>query len=494
MSFSPLPRRWRSAMTSVTAGWWRGRPGRAVARRVVEDEHLGRERQRRALGAIASSPRSSSSRCSVLTTQKETSTRHGGSLLSPAGARHVVDPSAYTPPYDHALCAALARAGAHVGSSRAASPTATCRAPDGYAVASASTAAPRRRARAPRRGEARPPRAGHARGARARPAARADVVHFQWLAVQPLDARPAARVSAAARPDRPRRPAARAAPGPARGAAGALPARRRGRRPLRARRRAPRRGDRRRPAKVTVIPHGVLAPSGRRRRCRRARRRRGARRAVLRPPAPVQGPRRAARRLARIEGAELWVVGMPRMDTAALRASAPPGVRFVERFVAGRAVAALFQRADLAVLPYRRSTSPACFHRARRRDVRCPERRRRFPRGRGRRGRRARPARRRRGAARRLCAAARRSGCPRAPRRRGAARGGGALRLGRDRRRISSSMRARGMSEWRETNPRWWDEHVPIHVDSGSTTSRRSWRAARRSAPSRSTSSATSTA
>ncbi len=27
---------------------------------------------------------------------------------------HVVDPSAYTPPYDHALCAALARAGAEV--------------------------------------------------------------------------------------------------------------------------------------------------------------------------------------------------------------------------------------------------------------------------------------------------------------------------------------------------------------------------------------------
>jgi len=27
---------------------------------------------------------------------------------------HVVDPSAYTPPYDHALCAALAAAGAEV--------------------------------------------------------------------------------------------------------------------------------------------------------------------------------------------------------------------------------------------------------------------------------------------------------------------------------------------------------------------------------------------
>ena len=41
------------------------------------------------------------------------------------------------------------------------------------------------------------------------------------------------------------------------------------------------------------------------------------------------------------------------MDTAALRAAAPPGVRFVERFVTEGEAAALFRRADLAVLPYR---------------------------------------------------------------------------------------------------------------------------------------------
>jgi glycosyltransferase involved in cell wall biosynthesis len=41
------------------------------------------------------------------------------------------------------------------------------------------------------------------------------------------------------------------------------------------------------------------------------------------------------------------------MDTAPLRASAPPGVRFVERFVSEGEAAALFRRADLAVLPYR---------------------------------------------------------------------------------------------------------------------------------------------
>jgi len=54
-----------------------------------------------------------------------------------------------------------------------------------------------------------------------------------------------------------------------------------------------------------------------------------------------------------IEGAELWVIGAPRMDTTALRATAPRGVRFVERFVPDAQVGALFRRADLAVLPYR---------------------------------------------------------------------------------------------------------------------------------------------
>jgi glycosyltransferase involved in cell wall biosynthesis len=44
---------------------------------------------------------------------------------------------------------------------------------------------------------------------------------------------------------------------------------------------------------------------------------------------------------------------MPRKDTAPLRAAAPPGVRFVERFVPDGQVGALFRRAALAVLPYR---------------------------------------------------------------------------------------------------------------------------------------------
>ncbi len=51
--------------------------------------------------------------------------------------------------------------------------------------------------------------------------------------------------------------------------------------------------------------------------------------------------------------AELWIVGMPRMDVAPLRAAAPPSVRWVPRFVADDELGAYFQRADLVVLPYR---------------------------------------------------------------------------------------------------------------------------------------------
>src|SRR5439155_8070941 len=42
-----------------------------------------------------------------------------------------------------------------------------------------------------------------------------------------------------------------------------------------------------------------------------------------------------------------------RMDVAPLRAAAPPGVRWLTRFVSDAEAAALFRRADVAVLPYR---------------------------------------------------------------------------------------------------------------------------------------------
>jgi glycosyltransferase involved in cell wall biosynthesis len=54
-----------------------------------------------------------------------------------------------------------------------------------------------------------------------------------------------------------------------------------------------------------------------------------------------------------IDDAELWIAGMPRMDISALRATAPPGVRFVPRFIGDDELPAYFRRADLVVLPYR---------------------------------------------------------------------------------------------------------------------------------------------
>ncbi len=57
-----------------------------------------------------------------------------------------------------------------------------------------------------------------------------------------------------------------------------------------------------------------------------------------------------------VEGAELWIVGNPRMDVAPLRAAAaaaPGRVRFVTRFIEDAEIPAIFRRADLVVLPYR---------------------------------------------------------------------------------------------------------------------------------------------
>lgn len=111
------------------------------------------------------------------------------------------------------------------------------------------------------------------------------------------------------------------------------------------------------PARVTVIPHGAFTHLAE-----------PAHAAGLPPDlAAVEGPVVLLFGLIRpykgidvaleawrgVEGAELWVVGMPRMDTAPLRAAAPPGVRFVERFVGDEELPAYFRRADVVLLPYR---------------------------------------------------------------------------------------------------------------------------------------------
>jgi glycosyltransferase involved in cell wall biosynthesis len=56
-----------------------------------------------------------------------------------------------------------------------------------------------------------------------------------------------------------------------------------------------------------------------------------------------------------VEGAQLWVVGRPIMDVSKLLAATPAGARLVPRFVTPQEEAALFRRADVVVLPYARS-------------------------------------------------------------------------------------------------------------------------------------------
>ncbi len=55
-----------------------------------------------------------------------------------------------------------------------------------------------------------------------------------------------------------------------------------------------------------------------------------------------------------IGNAQLWVVGRPMFDIASLRRAAPTNVRFVERFVSYPEAAALYENADVVVLPYAR--------------------------------------------------------------------------------------------------------------------------------------------
>ena len=99
----------------------------------------------------------------------------------------VVDPSAYTPPYDHSLCAALAEAGAEVELVTSGFAYGAAPAPDGYALSERfyrhAIGAPGSKLRlASKTLEHAPDMLAYRRLASA-----ADVVHFQWLALQAVD-------------------------------------------------------------------------------------------------------------------------------------------------------------------------------------------------------------------------------------------------------------------------------------------------------------------
>ena len=99
----------------------------------------------------------------------------------------VVDPSAYTPPYDHALCAALARAGAQVRLVTSRFAYGPVPREEGYEVRESfyrlAVGPPGSRTRqAAKLAQEVPDMLRYRRAARA-----ADIVHLQWLTVQPLD-------------------------------------------------------------------------------------------------------------------------------------------------------------------------------------------------------------------------------------------------------------------------------------------------------------------
>lgn len=280
---------------------------------------------------------------------------------------HVVDPSAYTPPYDHALCRALATAGAEVELFTSCFAYGAVPPAEGYARRDffyrAAVGSPdrskigQRARRVAKLAEHVPDMLRYRRAAHA-----ADVVHFQWLTVQHLDGRllPARRSSSGSR-----RPLVLTAHDilPREPHAGQLAAQRRLYERFDALVVHSERGRRRLTdelgidsARVHVIPHGAFVATL-------------AERSSPTTPLPLQtdvpvvlffGLLRPYKGLdllldawREIDGAELWVVGMPRMDISSLRAAAPPNARFVPRFVPDIEMAGYFARADLVVLPYR---------------------------------------------------------------------------------------------------------------------------------------------
>jgi glycosyltransferase involved in cell wall biosynthesis len=261
----------------------------------------------------------------------------------------LVDPPAFTPPYDRSLAAALARAGADVELVTSRFRYGTVPAPEGYEVNELfyRHAGGRRLLKL---AEHAPDMLRYRRHAE-----RADLVHWQWLSVEQMDAWLLP----------PKRPRVLTAHNPIahEGRAGQAAARRRLLRAMDAvvvhsshgREQAARLGAD--PSRVHVIPHGAFdyltrqegelpLPEG-----------------LASVEAPVvlffglirdyKGVDVLLRAWRSVPDAELWIVGMPRMDITPLRSLAPERVRFVPRFVDDLELPAYFRRADLVVLPYR---------------------------------------------------------------------------------------------------------------------------------------------
>jgi glycosyltransferase involved in cell wall biosynthesis len=275
----------------------------------------------------------------------------------------IIDPSAFTPPYDRTLAAALARAGAEVELLTTRFLYGPVPPAEGYRVeelfyrrsAARGLDAP---ARLPFKAAEHVPDM-----LRFRRAAAADVVHYQWLTIPPLDVRllpplrPRLMTAHYILPPQPHRRQVRSA----HRVFGSMDAVVAHSEHGAARLRDEVGID---PAKVRVIPHGAFdyltqLPEEK----PLPQELEGAEGPVilsfglLRPYKGIENLLEAYRRLVVAVPAppELWIVGNPRMDVAPLRelaAEVGGRVRFVDRFVEDAEIPAIFRRADLLVLPY----------------------------------------------------------------------------------------------------------------------------------------------
>jgi glycosyltransferase involved in cell wall biosynthesis len=275
---------------------------------------------------------------------------------------HLVDPSAFTPPYDHALAAALARAGADVELVTSRFLYGPTPAAEGYRVDErfyGVSGRPRARANGGARmavklAEHVPEMLAYRRAAR-----RADIAHFQWLTVQPVDW--------ALLPSGPPRVLTAHDVIPREPRPGQIAATKRlvhrmdavvvhsehGASRLHDELGLPR-------ERIRVIPHGafdhyrrIASPTPLPDDLARAEGPVILFFGLLRPYKGIDVLLDAFRQ---VEGAELWIVGMPRMPLEPLQAAAKKAggtVRFVPRFVTDDEIPAYFQRADVVVLPYR---------------------------------------------------------------------------------------------------------------------------------------------
>ena len=271
----------------------------------------------------------------------------------------IVDPAAYTPPYDHALSAALARAGVRAE-------LVTCHFPHGpvpresgyevteffYRGSSRAGGDPRVR-RALRAAEHLPGMVRHRRHARP-----ADIVHYQWLPIPRVDQHLLAPVHPRVFTMHWRLPEAGSRIG-------------RTLTRLLARMDAvvvhTEHGAKRLtadfgvdPAKLEVIPHGAFDYLTRQPDEQPLPEKLG----EVEGPVilafglvrPYKGTDVLLRAFAEVEGAELWIVGMSRMSMEPLHelaARAPGRVRFIDRFVTDPEIPAYMRRADVVALPYR---------------------------------------------------------------------------------------------------------------------------------------------